>query len=287
MWGLKRIGFQWVRNLPEIHWSGPKEANAVKNKDTFRWLLVLFLFCSVSTSLGVSAAGIRKLNRTESLAYYQNRYLVKTPDDKLVDNQGNGYEKLYGVRNFRAVLNGVVYRGGANNDYNKYKIRANHNPLPPEAFPNLCKEGFGTAVYLYPTNYDKAPKITTCKSSMDQSTQKLTYLQLSPHVKDSDARAVLTMIYKKITTDSDYSPIYLHCWNGWHASGLISAFTLRQFCDFSAEQAVKYWDRNTDGANKASYHESLRQKIHAFKPDPSLRIDASIKSRICPTAKGF
>jgi len=248
------------------------------------------LLCASFVTLSVNASeapGVRKLNQAQSVSYYQNRYLLKNPYDKLVDNHGDGYEKLYGVRNFRAVLNGVVYRGGANNAYNKYNKRSNSNPLPPEAFPNLCKEGFGTAVYLYSTNYGTAPKVTTCKSSIDQSPQTFNYLQLSPLLSEASAREILTMIYKKLTTDTDHSPIYLHCWNGWHASGMISAYTLRQFCGYTGDQAVKYWDRNTDGNNQSSSYDSIRAKIRAFKPDPKMQIDPALRNQICPSSQNI
>lgn len=64
------------------------------------------------------------------------------PSDKLVDNTGEGYDALYGTRNVRAVLNGVYYRGGANNYYNKHLKRKNSNPLPDEGLLHLCEEGF-------------------------------------------------------------------------------------------------------------------------------------------------
>lgn len=239
------------------------------------------------TSQYAAALGIRKFNQAQSLAYYQNRYVLRDPYTKWVDNRGNGYENLYGVRNFRAVLNGVVYRGGANNAYNKYGTRNNSNPLPNGGLANLCKEGFGTAVYLYSTNYGTAPKVTNCTSRVDQSAQSLNYLQLSPHDRATDAQKVLAMIHKKLTTDTDHSPIYLHCWNGWHASGLISAYTLRQFCGFTGEQAVRYWDRNTDGVNQGASYERLRAKIRAFKPYTNMAIDPALKAQICPSPQNL
>ena len=51
--------------------------------------------------------------------YYHQRYGLSDPYQKRVDDHGNGYEALYGVRNFREVLNGVLFRGGANNSYNR------------------------------------------------------------------------------------------------------------------------------------------------------------------------
>lgn len=263
-------------------------------------LIVCVLLCGCSGSLQAkpqdfeqeqapfaSAPEAEKFNQTESVTYYQNRYVLKNAYDKLVDNQGNGYEKLYGVRNFRAVLNGVVYRGGANNAYNKYGKRANQNPLPAMGLNHLCEEGFGTAIYLYPTNYSTAAKTTNCKSVVDASAQKLNYMQISPLSSDTEARKILNIIYKKLTTDTDHSPIYMHCWNGWHASGLISAYTLRQFCGFTGDQAVAYWDRNTDGVNQGSSYDRIRAKIRAFTPDTSMKIDPALKAQVCPSNKNF
>jgi hypothetical protein len=263
-------------------------------------IIVCVLLCGCSGALHAQPSGFEqepipfagvpeaeKFNQAESVTYYQNRYVLKNAYDKLVDNHGNGYENLYGVRNFRAVLNGVVYRGGANNTYNKYGQRGNQNPLPAGGLTNLCEEGFGTAIYLYSTNYSSAAKTTNCKSAIDGSAQKLNYMQVSPLASDTEARKILNIIYKKLTTDTDHSPIYMHCWNGWHASGLISAYTLRQFCGFTGEQAVAYWDRNTDGANVGSSYDKIRARIRAFTPDTSMKIDSALKAQICPSNKNF
>lgn len=225
--------------------------------------------------------GFKDAPSLEVIHFYQDRYALKNPYDKLVNNHGEGLEKLYGTRNFRAVLNGVVYRGGANNAYNKYGKRANQNPLPLIGLKNLCEEGFGTAVYLYTTNYASAPKATVCQSVLNSS-HKLNYLQASAHMSEDAARSVLNLIYQRLTHPSDQGPIYLHCWNGWHASGLMSAYTLRQFCGYTADQAVAYWNRNTDGNNVGSNYDRLRAKIRAFVPDPQLSISPELQALVCP-----
>src|SRR4051812_16425061 len=71
---------------------------------------------------------------------FQQKYNLPNSSAKLVDNYGNGYEDLYGTRNVRAVLSGILYRGGANNYYHKVEPRDNHNPLPDDGLENLCKE---------------------------------------------------------------------------------------------------------------------------------------------------
>lgn len=211
---------------------------------------------------------------TEVTNFYHERYGLPSPYAKRVDNRGNGFENLYGVRNFREVLKGVVYRGGANNVYNKYGSRDNSNPLPPIGLRNLCQEGFGVSVYLYTTNYETADPSQTCNSI--RGANRLDYLQMDPR---RNPRDILRLVHAAIV-EPDNGPIYLHCWNGWHASGLISALALRQFCGVSAEAAVIYWERNTDGD---SNYPHIKSQIRAFSPYNDLQISASAQRAICPT----
>ena len=55
---------------------------------------------------------------------YKLFYDVNCVQDKITNNQGNGFEKEYdGTRNFRTILHGYKYNvGGGNNYYHrKYK----------------------------------------------------------------------------------------------------------------------------------------------------------------------
>jgi hypothetical protein len=216
----------------------------------------------------------------DSIEYYSLHYGLKNVFDKLVDNHGNGYEPLYGVRNFRMVLNGVAYRGGANNAYNRNGIRNNSNPLPNEGLQNLCEEGFSEAVYLYPTRYSTAPKSISCRTRQGGD-NTLTYLQESPLSSESATKRILQLLHRHLTDPQAAKPVYMHCWNGWHASGFISAVSLRQFCGISAEDAVDYWNKNTDGANKGSSYDKIRARIRAFKPYADLTVSDAVKARIC------
>lgn len=200
-------------------------------------------------------------------------YPLKDTHTKLVDNQGNGYEQLYGTRNFRMVLDGIIYRGGANNAYHRTHKRANKNPLPEDGLKNLCEEGFSLAVYLYTTNYKTASKTTNC------GTNTLTYLQISPLEKAGQFN-ILKLIYN-IIKDPKQGPIYTHCWNGWHASGLISALALRQFCDMNGVDAVAYWSLNTDGTGGSSSYNKHRSTIRNFIPFKELEITEEEKAKIC------
>ena len=179
-------------------------------------------------------------------ADYRARYNIPNANAKLVDNQGNGFDPLYGVRNFRSVLNGVYYRGGANNYYNKHLKRDNQNPLPDEGLTNLCEEGFSTAIYLYDTRYSTAPHQVSCRMANGQSNQ-LEYKQLSIlSASNTELQSLLQSMLDHVRNPA-LGPIYSHCWNGWHASGLTAAYTLRQFCGFTGDEAVQYWNSNTDG----------------------------------------
>jgi hypothetical protein len=215
--------------------------------------------------------------------FYQERYPLKNATQKLVDNQGNGYEDLYGTRNVRAVLNGIYYRGGGNNYYHRTNKRNNMNPLPNDGIENLCEEGFGKAIYLYEANYQTAPKNRKCKNLRNEDHQ-FEYLQTTIlKYEPSDLKRVHALIFDHIR-DPKLGPIYAHCWNGWHASGYVAATALKQFCGFTSEQAVKYWDMNTDGNNKESRYESVRNRIRSFVADPTFIISAEEQKRICPNA---
>jgi hypothetical protein len=208
------------------------------------------------------------------LDFYHARYKLTDPYAKAVDNHGHGFKDLYGVRNFREVLKGVLFRGGANNAYNEHGRRNTKYPLPTNGLDNLCEEGFKTVVYLYPTNYDKAPKDLHCRSI--RGSNHMNY----PQIRISKVRVLLETIFTAIK-DSEMGPVYMHCWNGWHASGYISALSLRQFCGVSGSDAVAYWIRNTDNNDGPEYDDHKR-KIASFVPYTDLMIDTTTQRKICP-----
>lgn len=212
------------------------------------------------------------------LDWYKQRYDLENVDELLTNNRGDGYDDLYGTRNMRMVLDGLVYRGGANNYYHKTKKRDNRNPLPDDGLENLCQEGFGTAIYLYTTNYNTAPKVTRCASERKPNNE-LHYLNLQPR-KPEQAKEMLRLVYENIQ-DYRHGPMYLHCWNGWHASGQIAAFVLRQFCGWGGDEAVEYWKRNAVNGDSGNY-KSIRRSIREFQPYPEYAISNAQAQAICP-----
>jgi len=231
-----------------------------------RWCAWLLLFFAQSSQAAFDSD------------FYHKRYNLPDVYTKLVDNRGNGHEDLYGTRNFREVLNGVLYRGGGNNAFHRDPAlkRANSNPLPIDGFTNLCEEGFRTVVYLYATNFDKVPQAVDCNSV--RGPHRLPYDQMTAV---SRYREILEKIFVAIH-DPAKAPVYVHCWNGWHASGMISAMSLRQFCGYSAADTLAYWTKNTDGTDDGSY-EGIKRRIREFQPYPDLLISPAIQAKICPT----
>lgn len=207
---------------------------------------------------------------------FKTRYGLKDPYTKLLDNKGKGYSDLWGARNFRVVLHGVFYRGGANNKYFD-PPRSNTNPLPTKGLQNLCEDDFSGAIYLYSENYKNAPKSIKCKNTSHQD-NTFTYHQNGPY-NEADLNKILTLIYDRIKGKLS-GPIYAHCWNGWHASGVISGIALKQFCGWSDAAAEKYWIANTDG--NSSGHESTKARLRKFKPLAKYQISKEEQALICP-----
>src|ERR1700737_5350447 len=66
--------------------------------------------------------------------------------------------QFHGIRDYREVMLGVLYRGGANNG------RA---PLNRAELDALCDAGIGTAIYLYNTQFPGPSPIHSSKGSLD------------------------------------------------------------------------------------------------------------------------
>ena len=233
----------------------------------------IFASLFISTTVFAAAGAEPLLERAQK---YHQRYQLNNVNDKLVNNTGDGYENLYGVRNFREVLKGILYRGGANNSYNKYGKRNNQNPLPTMGLKNLCNQGFGGAVYLYETNFSTAPAQLNCET-IDGEQNELKYHQLTA-ANENNTPVYLEMIFKAIK-GTGASPLYMHCWNGWHASGLVASLALRQFCGLSGQQALSYWMKNTDG-NTDGY-DSIKKRIVDFQPLSKFQVSEDERSQIC------
>jgi LysM repeat protein len=196
---------------------------------------------------------------------------------KLVDNKGVGPDNLFGVRNMRVVLNNVLYRGGSNNFHRKELEPKTYNshPLPYWGIDNLRKSGFGGAIYLYSKYFTQDYP----EDKIDSLAALGFNYQCLPDLNEQVVKSIFTDINKRIYS-KESAPIYIHCWNGWHQSGMLSAFTLIQFCGISNQQALKYWEQNTDGNSKG--FPAVKSKILEFKPYKEFQTDSITRARICP-----
>ena len=216
--------------------------------------------------------------------YYQTRYIEKDLMYKITDNKGNGFDSLYGTRNMRPILHGVAYRGGANNYYHLTDKRDNQNPLPTDGMHGLCQEGFSNGVYLYRHGFEGYPTADTC-NCVNDTWNKFSYSQLD-YFDSTHVYKMLKMTYAA-ATNPEVGPVYLHCWNGWHASGYVSAVILKQFCGFSSWDAVNYWDLGTDGANTSPRYQEQRERIKKFTPYQEFMISDSLQKCLCPPMPEF
>jgi len=232
----------------------------------------LILFISGSTLAGKAQISDEFRKQVET---YKERYGVEGPLEKIVDNQGNGFEALYGTRNVRTVLHGVLYRGGANNVFHHQNPRDNKNPLPNDGLENLCQEGFSYANYLYSTRYDSAPTSVSCGKGKNT----LVYDNIH-YGSEEGIQSLLNTVHR--TLQSGGGPIYVHCWNGWHASGMFAAIALRQFCDYTPDQAIEYWDLGTDGNNRSAAYDRIRKRVRDFQPANSLKLTPELQALVCP-----
>ena len=216
--------------------------------------------------------------------YYKNRYTETDLMYKVVDNWGNGFDSLYGTRNMRTILHGVAYRGGSNNYFHKTAKRNNHNPIPPDGMENLCEEGFSRGIYLYRANFENSKQGCNC-NAVNNTSNDFNYHQYD-YFDDKHVYEMLKLVYESAVDDHE-GPVYLHCWNGWHASGFISAVILKQFCGMSDLEAVNYWDLGTDGANTSPRFQKVRDRIKNFKPYKEFLITDELGNRICAPMPEF
>jgi hypothetical protein len=194
---------------------------------------------------------------------------------KFVDNKGQGEMSFMGLRNLRPVLNGVLYRSGGNNNFAPFNSRANDNPLSFQTLVNLRENGFSKAYYLYAKNFD----FHYSKEMLEGlNSIGIAYSSMVPK-NDSIAYILLNEVYESIKNPNQ-GAILMHCWNGWHMSGLISALSLIQFCNYSPADAWEYWRKCTDGNDKG--YTKIKDRIFNFIPSTELAISTEEQAKICP-----
>ena len=225
----------------------------------------------IGTTLFISLLALFTNNLSAQPFCIPDRFGLDSIQTKLINNKGKGFEDLNGCRNIRVVLKNLLYRGG-NNHPESYM-----NPLLPTTLEQLHQQGFDKVVYLYRKNFVELfpqEKLDSIKQTgLDYSCQPvLDSAMVYNFFKDLQARA----------NEENPGMVYAHCWNGWHQSGRLAAFTLMQFCGYTNNQALRYWEMNTDGLYKGYPH--VKKSIQAFIPYPDLGFTMIQQKRFCPCA---
>jgi hypothetical protein len=244
-------------------------------RQVFRIAILWALLLTNSLYLPAQAQSV--LLSSDSLCRGNDRFSLDSATTKLVDNKGIGPDSLWGVRNFRVVLHNILYRGGGNNLDLKEKDPHHYiqNPLPLAGIRNLFQVGFTKAIYLYEANFDlKYPpgRIDSLRSAGFAYSSQL-------DIVDVNLRSFFLDIRKR-AEHPEMGAVYIHCWNGWHQSGLLSALTLIQFCGLSNQQALNYWTLCTDGHTDP--YTKLKARIMDFKPFPDIGFTDEQKKEYCP-----
>ena len=148
-------------------------------------------------------------------------------------------------------------------------------PLPKSAIQKLCGEGFSTVGYLYPRGFQN--RSSSCQWNGRPNTTN--YVAM-PYLGMRSVKATLQLIHDHIE-GTDHRPTLVHCYNGWHASGWLSALALRQFCGLSGHDAWNYWISTAAwGAGHAS-EQRICKSLHSFSPDPTLKISEANRQILC------
>lgn len=167
---------------------------------------------------------------------------------------------FHGIRDYREVMPGALYRGGANNG------RA---PLTTAQLDALCDAGMGTAIYLYTTGFRGPATVHCARGSLE-------------YIYDGWEGGGRAAVHRKIydTIKQGGPPVFIHCWNGIHATGAVAATALVQFCGLSTRQALAYWKV---GVAPAVQYPKVIQSIMGFHPNPQLTLTPEERARYCPT----
>jgi hypothetical protein len=168
-----------------------------------------------------------------------------------------------GLRSEKTVLNGVLIRAGG---------PGGMHSMATSTVLRLCEEGVTSAYYLYPSmNFTNQGTYTCSRGKIEYKGGSFTAKGVRP-------------ILEEVMEDANKGSgeVLVHCWNGWHGAGEVSAYALMQFCDWSGDQAADYWAQNISDKSNLGKYSSVMNRIRRFQPFRDLRVSESVKARICP-----
>ncbi|TXH22697.1 MAG: hypothetical protein E6Q99_08790 [Elusimicrobia bacterium] len=171
----------------------------------------------------------------------------------------------------RPVLRGVLYRSGTPSE---------------EALNYLCESGWKRVYSLYGefTTQLGPRNVNMLRHGRDQrqcnaaAGPRQIEWRPAPSSRMRNLPAIFQDILDSIR-NPEKGPVLVHCWNGLHYAGMVSALALRQFCGLSPQQAEAYWRAN---ANRGANYPLIIANLYSFKPLPSLTLTAEEQQVYCP-----
>lgn len=229
----------------------------------------LFLVLTFSIAFSANAQQISLKNQKVTLTDIEKNTPATHIPAPRVPAKHNGKIAL---KNFQVVIPGVLYRGGNSGGGNL--------PLNENGLDFLSKNGFSAAVYMYHYGWEKKPANTHGVDYTNFGTElknpKNVYQFLAKVKAIIDSKDLSKDLSEVENAFSGKGPMYVHCWNGWHASGEMAAYALVQFCGMTPSAAQDYWNENVD-AGKGSV-----KRIANWRPFPKLEISQDARNILCP-----
>lgn len=177
----------------------------------------------------------------------------------------------------RPVLKGVLYRSGS--------------PSEP-ALQQMCETGWKRVYSLYgehtthlgPRNSNMLRHGRDTRTCQGEQGPRVLEWRPAPSSRMRNLPALFADILDSIR-NPEKGPLLVHCWNGLHYAGMVSALALRQFCGLSAEDAEAYWRAN---ANRGANYPLIIANFYQFKPIAGLQLTPEEQAAVCPDmSKGY
>lgn len=167
------------------------------------------------------------------------------------------------MRSRATVIKGALIRAGG---------PGGAQSAPASTIQGLCEEGVRKVFYLYPENNFNTRGTYRCSRGTTEYT--------GGAFRGPAVKGVLAEVLR--SANEGGGPVLVHCWNGWHAAGEISALALIQFCDWSGQRAADYWVKGIQDKGNLGKYGSIINRIRNFQPIPGLRFSDSQKASRCP-----
>ena len=119
------------------------------------------------------------------------------------------------IKNSQDLLGGLLTRAG----------NSKQQQLNDQQLKMLCEQGYTNAYFLY--DGATARTVSCSKGTIKYSSQGT-----------KNVKPIIANIYDGVKSGHR---TFVHCHNGAHASGIVAAMALREFCDYSGDKAFNYW----------------------------------------------